>query len=170
MRFLSLLLCFSGLLLAGIPVQAQTDLDRSRFNTAAYYNYAEIGDITILVNVWGAVRFPGLYEVPDTTRLSEVLSLAGGPAITQRRKQDRRTVTLELARTNPINRTSETILRQQMENQIVAPENDIQLVSGDVLTVEVLVRERFTWRDFIPIVAAIGTLALAVERFSSGSN
>ena len=35
-----------------------------RLKTGAFYNYSDPGDVTIQVHVWGATRFPGLYEIP----------------------------------------------------------------------------------------------------------
>lgn len=60
-----------------IRVGAPTD---SRWNPGgAYFDYSDPRYINISVNIWGYVRFPGKYFVPDNTRLIDLISYAGGP-------------------------------------------------------------------------------------------
>lgn len=139
------------------------DLTRSRYSPAAYYNYAETGDVTILVSVWGTVRNPGLYEIPAETTLSVLFSLAGGPAVTSRRKQDKRTVTARLLR-GP---AQDVAFEIEMENEILSLSPDPVLEAGDVLTVDTVQRAGLSWRDVFPVVAAVASVTLAVERLVS---
>ncbi len=142
-----------------------TDLDRSRLNTAAYYNYSDAGDVTIQVHVWGAMRFPGLYEVPRETKLSELISLAGGPQVPERARRSVRRVQLQLHRLTDTSR--EVVMNLEMENQIVVSDADPVLQSGDVLSAESVVRQTFSVRDLFPIVSAAAALALLIERISA---
>ncbi|MCB0720455.1 MAG: SLBB domain-containing protein [Bacteroidetes bacterium] len=146
---------------AGANANAQViDLERSRYSPAAYYNYGEQGDITVIVNVWGTVRNPGLYEVTKGTTLSTLFSLAGGPLVGTRYKSTTRRVTLKLTR------GEERIVDFTMENQVLALEMDPVLEMGDVLTVETVERRGFSWRDVFPVVAAVASVALAAERLA----
>jgi len=143
--------------------QAQvTDLERSRLNTAAYYNYTEQGDITIKVHVWGAVRFPGLYEIPRESSLSELVSLAGGPSFAERNKRSSRVVDVNLHRYQGTER--QVIYNTTMENRIVVRDEDPRLQDGDVLTMEAVVRQGLSWRDVFPIVSMVGTMVLIADR------
>ena len=143
------------------PAEAQVaDLVRSRYSPAAYYNYGEPGDLTILVSVWGTVRNPGLYEVPIETTLTTLFSLAGGPQATVRLKQNKRWINARLTR----GRAQETVFETSMENQILSLQEDPVLESGDVLTVETVERAGISWRDVFPVIAAVASVALAVER------
>ena len=46
-----------------------------------YYVYlGEGGELQIKVSIWGEVKLPGLYSIPDGTDLATLLSLAGGPS------------------------------------------------------------------------------------------
>jgi hypothetical protein len=145
--------------------QAQnTELDRSRLNTAAYYNYSDPGDVTLQDHVWGAMRFPGLYEVPRETRLSELISLAGGPQVPERARRSIRRVQLQLHRITDT--TREVVMNVEMENQIVVSDADPVLQSGDVLSAESVVRQTFSIRDLFPIISAVATLALLIDRAS----
>lgn len=158
--------CFLGLLGSTGIAQGQSlsDFDRSRYSPAAYYNYAEPGDVTILTNVWGTVRNPGLYEIPRGTHLSTLLSVAGGPAAGPRSNREDRTIFVRLFREEGGQRV--VVFEDVMENEIFAAAEDPVLEEGDVLTVETLVQQRFSWRDVFPIVAAVGTVAIAIERIA----
>ena len=163
-----LLVCCLLFLAAGAGVaQAQivSDFERSRYSPAAYYHYAEPGDVTILANIWGTVRNPGLYEIPSGTRLSTLLSVAGGPAAGPRNRREDRTISIRLYRVENAQRV--VIFEDVMENEIFASAEDPVLQEGDVLTVETIVRQRFSWRDLFPVIAAVASVALAVERVSN---
>lgn len=68
---------------AASPLFAQTALvPRSSLNTTTsptYYSLAGQGGLVITVNLWGYVGRPGQYEVPGSTNLVQLISLAGGP-------------------------------------------------------------------------------------------
>ena len=138
----------------------------SRYQSASVYRIAEPGDIVTTVNVWGALRNPGLYEITEGTRLSTLLSMAGGPAIAERRNRDRRTVMVRLIREGESGAQRTAVFESIMENEILVSDEDPVLQEGDVLAVEILVEQRFSWRDVFPIVAAVASVALAVERVS----
>lgn len=165
MRF-SLLIC--GILLLCPQVAAAqtvpTDFERSRFSPAAYYNYAEAGDITIRVNVWGTVQNPGLYEIPQGTHLSTLLSVAGGPAAGPRNEREDRTISVRLFRQAGGERG--LIFQDVMQNEIFVSQEDPVLQEGDVLAVETTVRQRFNWRDVLPIISASASVGLAIAYFT----
>lgn len=139
-------------------------MDRSRLNTAAFYNYSEPGDVTIKVHVWGSVRFPGLYEIPRGTKLSELISLSGGPNIGERAKKSTRTVDLKLHRVDGNDRL--VIFQMLMENEVVVTSEDPVLLTDDVLSYEAVLRQGFQWRDVFPIVSMVGTIVLIADRLS----
>ncbi len=146
--------------------QRITDFERSRFAPAAYYNYSEPGDVTMLVNVWGSVRNPGLYEIPQGTHLSTLLSLAGGPDLAINASvRANRTIVMRLLRDQ--NGQRHPIFETVMRNEVLVANEDPMLTNNDVLTVETKLQQKISWRDVFPIVAALGTVALAIERISS---
>ncbi len=49
-----------------------------RYN-GGYYDYSDPTDINIEVSVWGFVRYPGRYVVPQETDVLDLISYAGGP-------------------------------------------------------------------------------------------
>jgi protein involved in polysaccharide export with SLBB domain len=144
-----------------LQAQSTTDFERSRYSPAAFYNYAQPGDVTIVVNVWGTVRNPGLYQVTQGTRLSRLISLSGGPNLTPGRRREKRTISLNLIRGDA------PILQETMEEQVTTTKQDPVLADGDVLTIEMTTQQRFGWRDIIPIVNTAALIALALERISN---
>ena len=103
--------------LAGGTVQAQTLGDLISSSTAAFYKFADPTDITIEVKVWGSVQYPGLYEVRQGTRLSTLLTLAGGP-VGGSDSRMRRTYTIRVWRPQPNSGVYEAISETRMENEI----------------------------------------------------
>lgn len=164
MRF-SLLIC--GILLLCPQVAAAqtvpTDFERSRFSPAAYYNYAEAGDVTILANVWGTVRNPGLYKIPQGTHLSTLLSVAGGPAADVRNERNDQTISLRLYRNE--GGVRRVVFEDVMTNEIFASSEDPVLQEGDILAVETIVKQRFNWRDVLPFISASASVGLAIAYF-----
>ena len=47
---------------------------------ASYYYISKPGELTMQVNIWGAIKNPGRYEIPSSTGLVELVSYAGGPS------------------------------------------------------------------------------------------
>lgn len=148
--------------------QAQiVDLDRSRLSQAAYYNYSEPGDVTIKVHVWGAVRFPGLYEVPRGTVFSELLSLSGGPQFPERGRRATRVLGLQLDRRSTGGLDMETAYKTEMTNRVRMSNDDIPLMNGDILTLESTYSRGFQWRDLFPVISTVGTLILIIDGINS---
>ena len=150
-----------------IPASAQslTTSDFEARNAASFYRYADPADVTVLVHVWGTVRNPGLYEVPRDTPLSHLLSLSGGPIVAQRRTREDRTIYIRVFRQEDSRRS--LILESEMENEVIAGEQDLILQDSDLVTIETVVQQRLSWRDIFPVVAAVGTIAIAIERLAS---
>jgi hypothetical protein len=166
MTFKTLVTLFLIGVIGAIGARAQnSELDRSRLNTAAFYSYSEPGDVTIRVHVWGAVRFPGLYEIPRGTKLSELVSLSGGPTIGERSKRSTRSVDLKLHRNNGAARV--VIFQTMMENEIVVRSEDPVLQADDVLSYEAVLKQGFQWRDIFPLVSMVGTIVLILDRVTA---
>lgn len=160
---------FGGLLvllsIQTMEVQAQV-LPLPASPARAYYRFAEPGDLTMQVKVWGDVMAPGLYEISQGTSLSTLLSLAGGPNLGRTTRQD---VTLHIRLLRDQGGRDAEVYQVVMENGIVSLEDDPVLDPNDMLVVERVMKERFGWRDLLPFIssgASLGVLVLNIVRFS----
>ena len=155
MRFFLLLSC---LVLAG-PVHAQTLTTSSG---VAVFRYANPGQPTMDVRVWGAVRSPGVYQVERDTDLIDVLTLAGGPAIPAEDDQSVRNVEVQILRETAAGRT--VVLTSTLD-ALTAQDMPIpDLQDGDLVSLTAQTRQRFTWRDALSVTASVAGLALLIIR------
>jgi hypothetical protein len=53
--------------------------DRQRSIYGGFYDYSDPEAINIKVSVWGFVRYPGKYVIPDYTSVVDLMSFVGGP-------------------------------------------------------------------------------------------
>ncbi len=154
---------FALLALASVPaVSAQVfQYERSLYSSGGYYKYTETGDLAVRAQAWGAVRYPGLHEMPQGTRLSTLLSLAGGPNLIERRRQDERTLVVRFYHTGAEGEMR-LVFEQSMTNELSALQQDPVLQEGDVLVVDSVVRLGYTWRDYVPIASGLISAAVLV--------
>lgn len=78
------LIVFFVLLISSLATAQDNTLVGSPLNPkgmaqGGFYDYSDPASINIRVNLWGFVKFPGQYIVPENLTLIEVISLAGGP-------------------------------------------------------------------------------------------
>ena len=161
-----LLACLLGA--AGSEARAQQPVgaEQSRYGRAAVYYYADSDDVTIRVNVWGAVQNAGVYEVPRDARLNLLLSAAGGPQIDVRQREDDQTVILKLVREGE-DGARQVVYEQTMNDQVTTVEENVPLQDGDVLTVNSYVTEGVNWRDVVNIGSSLITLGITIINFAT---
>lgn len=149
------------------PTVASAQIADASLNRAAFYRFAAPNDVVVAVSVWGDVRYPGYYEVPRGTTLSALLSMAGGPA--NSRRTNRQRVRTQIALNRPRSESTdalEQIYVSEATNDIPALDQQLVLQGGDILSVETVTRTTFSWRDIFPIVGAIGSVVLIVDRLA----
>jgi len=68
------------IIMAAIFLYGQTT-EGTTFNPGSVYLYPGSGNEQLMINtyIWGQVRNPGLYKIPDNTDLLTLISSAGGP-------------------------------------------------------------------------------------------
>ena len=134
---------------------------QSRYGRAAVYRYADSDEITIQVNVWGAIQNPGIYEMPEDARLNLLFSAAGGPSIGIREQVDEQTIVVKLIRQTQDGQRK-VVYEQTMEEEISVAEENPPLQDGDVLTVNSYVVQGVNWRDLIGIGSSLASLVLTI--------
>lgn len=135
----------------------------SNQSTQANFVYARPGELTIFVDVWGAVRAPGLYEVSEGTHLSTLLSYAGGPPITTLGEQENQIYTLRIYRGGQ-GGEKDLVYETVMQNEVSALEGDPVLQSGDLFTAEMRVKQRFNWRSVLEVASSFASITLLLLR------
>lgn len=152
--------------LAGTDVQAQEfgRLQEMREQTnVAYFYHAQPGDATVQVQVWGTVPRPGIYEVPDTTDLGKLLTMAGGAPLEPRpESQDRPEITVRLYR--PTDAGQALLFESPIEQMLSGEKHFRNMQDNDVLVVETVEQRDFTWRDVLSFSGTALSLGLLVVR------
>lgn len=133
-------------------------------SNVAYFYHARPGEATVQVSVWGTVPRPGIYELPDTTDLDKLLTMAGGAPMEARqegREPPRITVRLYRPQGGERARIFEAPLERMLEGEAQYP----ALRDDDIIVVEtVRSQQPFTWRDALSVVSSLGTLTLLALR------
>jgi hypothetical protein len=105
-------------------------------------------ELLVPVNIWGEVRAPGYYDVPDGTDVARLISYAGGPT--------------EFASLKGVKLTRPASGREDAVNI------DYYLDTGDVAGVPVLQpgdtvyvprNTKYAWREFIKVVSELAVIA-----------
>lgn len=161
MKKIVIFVCLIVLLTLSLAAQ-QTQQNYQSANNSSAYMYS--GTITgaeqlkIYAYVWGQVRKPGLYIVPDDTDLLTILSLAGGPTETAKLSQ------IKIIRpTAGKEKVFLVNLKKYMEtgNEKMIP----VLKPGDTIVVSGTVFYGFTKiTDFISKVAVILSVYLTISK------
>jgi len=129
-------------------------------SNVAYFYHARPGEATVQVSLWGTIPRPGIYEVPDTTTLDKLLTMAGGAPVKARQEnRDPPTITVRVYRTGADGRTQifESQLKDILEEDLQYPD----FRDDDIVVVETVnPRAPFTWRDLLSLASTLGTLVL----------
>lgn len=160
-------------LMATFALLAPTDVHAQRFgqhdatdtNINAYYYFVEPGEATMEVRVLGAVRSPGLYLLGIENDTGRLLALSGGPLLDVRERSRSREITIQLLR--PSGSSLQVVHEARLAGGLAGDAPNWPLQDGDVVSVEVVERQRFTLRDILTVANTVALIALAVERFAS---
>jgi protein involved in polysaccharide export with SLBB domain len=136
-------------------------------NVANYY-FAQPGDFTMLVSVWGNVGRSGRYEVPVGTNIGDLLSLAGGPGadvrgapgsdVYSRRGGD---TIVRLSRLTS-REGREIVLEYRIDDLLRLKERDVPLQEGDIIMIDQI--RKFNVWDVFQLISTSGTLLLLLDR------
>lgn len=158
------------LLFLTLPAHAQRvgRVEETNTNIDTYHFYVQPGAATVQVQVLGTVQSPGLYELSEGTDLGTLLALTGGPSLNPREPSQRRTVTIRLYRAGGAggpNLAYEATLDEAIGDGSQGAYPPLQ--DGDVLSVEVVERVRFNWRDIFTVLSAVAAVVYAIDRIAS---
>ncbi len=150
-------------MLASLPLAAQqagplgNNSGASGSGGGSYYDYSIDGGYNMTIKIWGFVGRPGMYYVPSSTKLMDIVSLAGGP--TDRARLGDVQIVHDLTVDSTINepvevynmeeykRTGDTLL-----NPLLYP-GDTIIVPGDALNV---------FKEVIGIISDVSLVVLSI--------
>jgi protein involved in polysaccharide export with SLBB domain len=169
----------SGWLLAPAPADAQGfgRVEETNSNVAYFY-HARPGQATVQISVWGTIPRPGIYEIPDTTDLDKLLTMAGGAPL-QPRTEDRDPVKITVRVYRPQSDAASgagndaesqsaprtMIFEAPLERMLAGKAQYPDLRDDDIVVVEtVQPKEGFSFRDVLSVASTLGTLTLLALR------
>lgn len=143
-----------------ILIGSQSRNANSRYN-GGVYDYSDPSEINIKVAVWGYVRFPGYYIIPDNCSIIDLISRAGGPT------ED---ANLDDIRVTKIKSGTKSVMYKYnyndmlWEDDLKAEIDYVQIEAGDVISVpgepRYFGRENFQF--FFSIFTSLATLAILI--------
>ena len=138
-------------------VSTETELSNSRQSNQSrpgYYFYAKPFEVTMTVNLWGEVPQQGVYVVPTSTDIVQLISFAGGPK--DRSNLEEVLLYRATGKKDPKARQELTInLRDILEGRAAT----VPLAPGDMIVVK-RISTSLTWQDVLTIVNTAATLGV----------
>ena len=140
-------LCLFGSMLAG------QDTISSGINNASAYSFSgasgDLEQLKINAYIWGEVKSPGLYLVPDNTDILTLIALAGGPS------EDARLQDIRIVRSYG---EHEETISVDLESYLNSGDKDYNytLKPGDTVIVRGTFYRKF--KDFVKFMSEIGII------------
>jgi hypothetical protein len=133
-------------------------------SNVAYFYHARPGEATVQVSVWGTVPRPGIYEIPDTTDLDKLLTMAGGAPLEARTEgREDATITVRVYRPEQDGRSQ--LFEAPLERMLQGNTSYPALRDNDIVVVEtVRPKQPFGWRDVLSVASALGSITLLALR------
>jgi hypothetical protein len=157
---LLLVLCVGGgLVPPDAHGQAFGRVEETKSNVAYFY-HARPGEATVQVSVWGTIPRPGIYEVPDTTDLDKLLTMAGGAPL-EVRQEGREAPSITVRVYRPKKNGRNQIFESKLDRMLQGTPSYPSLRDDDIVVVEtVRPKQPFGWRDALSVVSTLASLTL----------
>jgi hypothetical protein len=131
----------------------------NRYNpNGGFYDYSDPRYVNIMVNIWGYVRFPGKYYVPEQSKLIDLISYAGGPT------PDAFLDDIRLYRTDENGKTifQKFNIEQLMYGKVKDPslENIPKLIAGDIVMIPG--EPKLYFRDYTSIITSLISVSISL--------
>lgn len=150
------------LLLVGLATPPALAQGLTAATGVAVYRYAEPGRPTKDIQIWGAIRSAGVYQVELDTGLLTLLTLAGGPLVAAEDDRAVRSISVRIVR-DPS--TARTVVLDTSLDALTSETTPIPaLEDGDLVTLTAQTRQRFTWRDALSITSSVAALTILILR------
>lgn len=157
-KFFLLILLFSTIVFAQEEkVFLGTDFRGKGNAQGAFFDYSSPDAINIKVSIWGYVKMPGVYLVPNTINVMDLMSYAGGPSEGAslndlrlvKQKSDSTTVTKKI---NYNDLYYEPEIRGNHYNPVLEP-GDMIVVPGE---------PRLYFRDYLSLTLSVASTLVSI--------
>ena len=128
-----------------------------RQNQGAYYDYSVPDGLNIKVSIWGYVKYPGRYIIPERTDIKDFISYAGGV------NDDANLDDLRIYRVNPD--SSQEMLKFNYEDLWWNEDLTKNLVLYDMEAGDVLIvpgRPHMYWENYLTLSLSIVGILLSL--------
>ena len=135
-------------------------------SNVAYFYHAKPGEATVQISVWGTVPRPGIYEVPDTTDLDKLLTMAGGaPLEPLQEDRDPPKITVRVYRPQKGDEEKAKIFEAKLDRMLQGNAIYPALQDNDIVVVETVKPDKpFGWRDVLSVSSTLASLTLLALR------
>ena len=135
-------------------------------SNVAYFYHAQPGEATVQISVWGTIPRPGIYEIPDSTDLDKLLTMAGGAPLDARQEnRDAPTITVRVYRPQEGADDRRLLFESKLERMLAGEVQYPILRDDDIVVVETIQpKPPFSWRDALSVVSSLGTLTILALR------
>ncbi len=156
------LLVFFSLVYSVYSQDVKIGTQEGRYNPqGGFYDYSDPRYVNIMVNIWGYVRYPGKYYVPEQSKIIDLISYAGGPVPDAHLDDVRLYRTTQQGGTEFYKYNMEDLMFKSKEITMI--ENLPQLKAGDIVVVPG--EPRLYLRDYISIAATVTSTLVSILTF-----
>ena len=141
-----------------IKIGSQENLYRPQ---GGFYDFSDPRYVNIMVNIWGYVRYPGKYYVPEQSKIIDLISYAGGPIPDAHLNDVRLYRTSQSGGTEFMKFNMEDLMFK--EKFITDVQNLPQLKAGDIIVIPG--EPRLYLRDYISITATVTSTLVSILTF-----
>jgi len=127
-----------------------------------YYNYGDKDKVNIEVNVWGYVRYPGKYLIPQGSTITDLISYSGGP-VTESRLED---IRLYRPKNDSLKINQDVLIKLDYNDLVWEERVNIRskintiLLPGDILIITG--EPRYFSRDNVNLILAISSVLISL--------
>lgn len=130
-----------------------------------YYNYGDKNKLNIEVMVWGYIKAPGKYLIPQGTKFTELLTLCGGPA-NDTKLEDIRIVRMK---NDSLGIKKDTIINLNYDDYLWGEKISLEskknpmLMQGDMIVFPL--EARFHFRDNLYLILSLTSTLVSITTF-----
>ena len=142
-------------LLSQVPTE--TELSNSKQSIQSrpgYFVYAKPFEVTMTVNLWGEVPEQGVYVIPTTTDIVQLISFAGGPKETSELDD-----VLLYRASGKKGTTAKTLISVDVRAILEGKSPTLMLAPGDMIVVK-KASQKMTFMDVLTVVNTFATLTI----------